>query len=246
MVPDKFDAVRTFIPNELERKNRYKLLIGAITPRPIALVSTCDSAGTTNLAPYSFFNGVGSEPMSLLFCPSSLENADKDTLRNCLPVEEGGTGEFVVNVAVEEYARAMAATAESLPFGVSEFDACGFTPAPSRIVRPPRVLQSPIAFECRTTHVIRLTPGEPRGHNIVVGEVVCIWADNDVVNERFHVDPEKLRTVGRMGGKAYCRTRERFELEPNLTSLALKPPFEEDVGPGAPSGNEQAPRTPRA
>lgn len=224
--------MRTFIPNELDRKDRYKLLIGAINPRPIAFISTVDRQGRANLAPFSFFNGVGSAPMSLLFCPSSLESRDKDTLRNCLPEAEGGLGEFVVNLAVESYARAMAACAESLPPEQSEFDACGFTKAACHVVRAPRVAQSPMAFECKTTHVIRLTPGEPRGSNVVIGEVVYIWARDDVLNERFHVDPDKLRTVGRMGGKTYCSTRHRFNLEPSLASLSLPPPFPEDVGPG--------------
>lgn len=228
--------MRTFVPADLPRADRYKLLIGAITPRPIALVSTCDEQGRANVAPYSFFNGIGSEPMSVLFCPASLDVGDKDTLRNCLPQDQGGLGEFVVNFAVEGYARAVAAAGEVLPYGESEFEACGFTPAPCQVVKPPRVAQSPISFECKTTHVIRLNPEQPRGPNVVIGEVVYVWAREDIVNERFHVDPERLRTIGRMGGKAYCRTRERFELEPKLSTLAALAPFAEDVGPDGTKG----------
>ena len=107
-------------PRDLEISERYKLLIGCVVPRPIALVSTVSPSGELNLAPFSFFNGVGSNPMTLVFCPGNkLDGGEKDTLANCKPVAEGGTGEFVVNVAVESYAAAMAAAAEPLPPGES-------------------------------------------------------------------------------------------------------------------------------
>ncbi len=223
--------MKTFDPADLTRTDRYKLLIGAITPRPIALVSTCSREGVSNLAPYSFFTGVGSDPMSLLFCPASLDAGDKDTLRNCLPEDEGGTGEFVVNLSIEKYARAMAASGEPLPPDESEIDACGFTVAACRIVRPPRLAESPVAFECKTRQVLRLNPTAPRGPNVVIGEVVCVWVDDHVINDRFHLDPEQLGTIGRMGGLSYCRTRERFELRPSLDALNSPPPFPEDTGP---------------
>src|SRR5690606_27017995 len=108
---------------------------------------------------------------------------------------------------------------------------CGFTPAPSQVVRPPRDAQSPMSFECKTTHVIRLNPREPRGPTAVIGEVVYVRARDGAVNERFHVDPDRSRTIGRMGGKGYCRTRERFALEPKLATLTAPAPFTEDVGP---------------
>ncbi|MGB5658428.1 MAG: flavin reductase, partial [Thermoanaerobaculia bacterium] len=119
-------------PESLEVRDRYKLLIGSIVPRPIAFVSTVSPAGALNLAPYSFFTAVGSNPMTLLFCPAAkADGADKDTLRNCLPPEEGGVGQFVVNVATEAYAREVAAAGEMLPYGDSEFDLTGLTPLPS-------------------------------------------------------------------------------------------------------------------
>ena len=223
--------MKTFDPQRLARSERYKLLIGAVTPRPIALVSTRSTSGASNVAPYSFFTAVGSDPMSLLFCPASLDEGDKDTLRNCLPESEGGTGEFVVNLAVEKYARAVAASAEPLPYGQSEFAACGFTEGASKVVQAPRVAESPISFECRTQQVLRLNPGAPRGPNVVVGEVVCVWVDENAVNERFHVDPDLLSTIGRMGGLSYCRTRERFNMKPELATVDSAPAFPEDCGP---------------
>src|SRR5438105_451116 len=126
-------------PLAMAPADRYKLLIGSIVPRPIAVVSTMSPAGRLNLAPFSFFSGVGSDPMALLFCPANkADGSKKDSLRNAEPVEEGGLGEFVVNVASESYAKQVAASAEPLLYGESEFDLVGMKAAPSRIVRPPR------------------------------------------------------------------------------------------------------------
>jgi flavin reductase (DIM6/NTAB) family NADH-FMN oxidoreductase RutF len=210
-------------PAQLSQPDRYKLLIGAIVPRPIALVSSCSPAGALNLAPFSFFNGVSSAPMTLLFCPANKpDGGEKDTLRNALPPGEGGVGEFVVNVAVEEYERRMAACAEPLPYGESEFDLSGLTPAPSVRVRPPRVAESPVSFECRTLRVLRLNPGVPGGGNIVIGEVVQVHIRDGVVDARWHVDAAALRAIGRMGGRGYCRTGDpaaRFEMPMGRAAL---------------------------
>lgn len=122
-------------PDRLAIPDRYKLLIGCIVPRPIAWVSTVSPVGLRNLAPFSFFAGVSSNPMSLLFCPANRDDGtEKDTLRNCKPREEGGTGEFVVNVATEEASRQMAACAEPLAYGESEFALAGVHEAPSAVV----------------------------------------------------------------------------------------------------------------
>jgi flavin reductase (DIM6/NTAB) family NADH-FMN oxidoreductase RutF len=169
--------------------------------------------GAYNLAPFSFFSAVGSNPMTMLFCPATkADGSDKDTLKNSVPREEGGTGQFVVNVATEDYARQVAAAAEMLPHGESEFDLTGLTPLPSTKVRPPRVAESPISFECETVHVLRTAPGEPASGNIVMGRVVCMHIDEALINEQFHVDAAGLKAIGRMGGPEYCRTRDRFKM----------------------------------
>lgn len=212
-----------FDPARLAQADRYKLLIGAIVPRPIAFVSTISPDGRLNLAPFSFFAGVASEPMSVLFCPANRpDGGEKDTLRNALPPEEGGVGEFVVNTASESYERLMAACAEPLPYGESEFDFAGLSPVPSSVVRPPRVGEAPLSFECRTMQVIRLAPGVPGGGNIVIGRVVHVHAREGVVNERFHTDPVALRAIGRMGGIGYSRTADpvhRFEMPMGAQAL---------------------------
>ncbi len=200
-------------PAKLAQPDRYKLLIGSITPRPIALVSTISLDGRPNLAPFSFFAGVGSNPMTLLFCPANAaDGSEKDTLRNAKPMSEGGQGEFVVNIASHAYAARVAAAAEPLAYGQSEFDLAGLTCTPSRVVGPGRVAESPVAFECRTLQVIRTNPGAAAGGNIVIGQVVHVFVRDDAINERFHVDPGVLDTIGRMGGLEYCTTRERFRM----------------------------------
>lgn len=211
-------------PDTLAVPDRYKLLIGCIVPRPIAFVSTASPDGRLNLAPFSFFAGVGAEPMTLLFCPANKpDGTEKDTLRNARPVDEGGTGEFVVNVASEPIATRVAAAAEPLPHGESEFDLVGLTPTPSRVVRPPRVLESPACFECRTTQVVRLNPGVRAGGNIVIGRVVHVHVRDDAINERLHLDADKLAAFGRMGGAWYATTRQRFEMPMGKAALALDP-----------------------
>jgi flavin reductase (DIM6/NTAB) family NADH-FMN oxidoreductase RutF len=206
-------------PRSLAQPDRYKIMIGAIVPRPIALVATLSIDGRPNLAPFSFFNGVGSDPMTLLFCPANKpDGTEKDTLRNAKPIAEGGTAEFVVNIVSEPWASRMAACAEALDYGESEFDLSGLTPEPSRVVKPPRVRESLVSFECRTTMVVRTNPlppdgrGVPSGGNIVVGEVVHIRLAEGIANERWHIDPAKIDAIGRMGGLSYCRTRDRFDL----------------------------------
>lgn len=207
-------------PANLPQPDRYKLLIGCIVPRPIAWVSTISPDGQPNLAPFSFFNGVGSDPMMLLFCPANkTDGSEKDSLRNAKPATEGGVGEFIVNIVAHPLALQMAATAEPLAYGESEFDLAGLTQAPARFVRAPRVLESPVSFECRTHQVIRTNPGAPAGGNIVIGQVIHIWIRDDLLNDRHHTDPAKLDAIGRMGGLGYCTTRDRFEMPMGRTAL---------------------------
>lgn len=211
-------------PEDLPRRDRYKLLIGCIVPRPIAFVSTLSPGGEPNLAPFSFFNGVGSDPMTLLFCPANKDDgSEKDTLRNCKPRPEGGTGEFVVCAATEDYARRMAACGEPLPAHESEWELSGLVPAPSVRVKPARVALAPWAFECETVQVVRTNPGAPAGGNVVIGRVVGIHLADDLVDAKLNVDPDRLRAIARMGGFTYARTRERFQMPPDRRALELPP-----------------------
>jgi flavin reductase (DIM6/NTAB) family NADH-FMN oxidoreductase RutF len=206
-------------------RDRYKLLVGALVPRPIALVSTVSPAGLPNLAPFSFFCGVGSNPMTLAFCPANAgDGREKDTLRNAKPVAEGGTGEFVVNVVSAAIARRMAASAEPLPPEESEWDLSGLTPAPSVVVGPARVAESPAAWECRTLQVVRTNGDAPAAGNLVLGEVVGVYVDDALVDDRYHVDAVGLDAIGRMGGFRYCTSRERFDIPPGRAALDASDP----------------------
>lgn len=207
----------------------YRLLIGCVVPRPIAFVTTASPQGAVNLAPFSFFNGVGSNPMTLLFCPANKpDGSEKDTLRNAKPDSEGGTGEFVVNVATEGLARQVAAAAEDLEYGESELEMVGLSTAASRVVAPPRVAESPVAFECVTTQVIRTNGDAPLGGNVVLGRVVHVYLRDDLVDERLRIDPARLAAVGRMGGLGYVTTRDRFELPRGRAALTATDPFARD------------------
>ena len=210
-------------PASLSTRDRYKILIGVIVPRPIAFVSTISPDGRPNIAPFSFFNGVGSDPMTVLFCPANnSDGTDKDTLRNC-DHPPTGVGQFVVNVATEHYAARMAATSEPLPYGQSEFDLAGLTPTPSRLVKPPRLAESPVALECETFEIVRTNPGAAGGGNVVIGRVIWIHAQDGLIDDRLRVDPDKLKAVGRMAGASYTTTRDRFDLPFGRAALEAAP-----------------------
>ncbi len=201
----------SFDPAKCLQRQVYKLMTGIIVPRPIALVSTLSREGVANLAPFSFFCGVGSVPPTVLFCPS-LRPADsaeagkrKDTLRN---VEE--TGEFVVNVVSDAIAAAANAASAEVPPEVSEFQLSGLTAVASEAVRPSRVAESPAQMECELLQVI-YTGHAPGSGVIVLGEVVRFHVREGLV-EDFRVDPAGLDAVGRMAGNTWVRTRDRIEL----------------------------------
>ena len=219
-----------FDPDQIGASARYKLLVGGVTPRPVAVVSTVDADGVVNVAPYSFFTGGGHDPMTMIIVVTTRSSGEqKDTLRNLSPAEQGGVGSFVVNLATESYARAVSALSQDLPFGESELEHVPFETLASERVAPPRLAVSPIAYECVTTHVIPLADGAPGGGNIVVGRVVMVHAHEGVVNEQHHVDWERVRTIGRMGGSFFARVGDHFEVARGLDALSEPAPFPEDV-----------------
>ena len=196
-------------PSQHPARQIYKLMTGIIVPRPIALVSTIDAHSVANVAPFSFFCGVGSVPPTLLFCPAlhgtEANPGRKDTLAN---VE--ATGEFVVNVVSEAIADAANITASAVPPDVDDFALAGLTPVPGEVVRVPRVAESPAHMECKLLQVI-YTSRQPGGGVIVLGEIVRVHVREDLV-DNFRVDPDGLDAVGRMAGNTWVRTRDRIEL----------------------------------
>lgn len=186
----------------------YKILIGSIVPRPIAWVSTLGLDGVANVAPFSFFTAVCSNPPTVLFCPvTPADGGTKDTLRNIRD-----TGEFVVNVATETNVEQMNQTSAPYPAAVSEFDAAALTRLPSVKVKPPRVGQSPIHLECRLTQILPIGEG-PGGGHIVVGQVVHAHIDADACSDALHIDLRKIKPVSRLSGSDYAPVHDSFTLK---------------------------------
>ena len=191
-------------PSATEPLNIYKLLVGAVVPRPIAFVSTISPEGVGNLAPFSFFTVASANPPVLCFTASYREPC-KDTLKNIRAMKE-----FVVNIVSEEFAAKMNVTSGEYAYGVDEFAMSGLTPTPSDLVRPPRVKESHVNMECKLLQTIEVST-QPLGGTLILGEVVRFHID-DAILEEFRIDPDKLGAVGRMAGNTYTKTTERFDL----------------------------------
>lgn len=179
-----------------------------IVPRPIAWVSTVSATGQTNLAPFSFFQGITSRPPTLMFVPvTKADGTPKDTMRNL-----EANGEFTVNLVSAELAAVMNATAAPLPHGESEFERFGVASASSERIRPCRVAAAPVALECRVDQIIRVGD-EPGVANVVFGRILLAHVADQVLDPTGRIDPAKLDLIGRMGGDDYCTTRDRFTVD---------------------------------
>lgn len=186
----------------------YRLLIGIVTPRPIAWVTSIDPEGRVNLAPFSFYNAFSANPPVVVFSPTlRRDGAKKDTLRN---VE--ATREFVLNAAVEALAEQVNLSSKELPYGQSEVEYTGLTLRPSLKVKPPRIAESPVNMECKLIQIVPLGSG-PIAGNLVIGEVVMMHVDDEVLDAKGAIDPRKLKTIARLGGDYYCRTSDLFEMK---------------------------------
>ncbi len=193
---------------QLEPRQAYQWMISMIVPRPIAWVSSVGEAGDANLAPFSFFQGITSRPPTLMFVPvTQVDGTPKDTLRN---IE--ATGEFVVNLVSADLTEKMNASAASLPYGESEFEAFDIAAAPSERVKPPRVAAARAAFECKLLQIVKLGDA-PGVANVVFGRILCAHVDDAVLGADGRIDPKRLDLIGRMGGDDYCTTRDQFSLE---------------------------------
>ncbi len=188
-------------PSTANAPDVYQALIGVVTPRPIAWVTTVSSGGVVNLAPFSFFNVFGVAPPVVVFAPGLRpDGSKKDTLRN---VE--ATGEFVVNAAVAELAEQVNLSSKELPPDESEVALTGLHTTPSQKVKPPRIAESPVHLECTVRQILPIGAA-----NLVIGDVVLIHIRDEVLDEQGRVDPRKLRTVARMGGDFWCHTSDLF------------------------------------
>lgn len=198
-------------PRSQSYRDNYKLMIGSILPRPIAFVSTISADGIANLAPFSFFTGITSQPPTVCFASTRRGSSGdkKDTLVN---IE--ATGEFVINFVNEEIAEAMNETAAEFPPEVDEFAMTGLTQVSSERVRPPRVQESPIHMECKLYQVINIGPEAPGGGSLVIGEIVLFHV-RDELYENGRIDTGLLRPIGRLAGEEYTKLGERFTMQYN-------------------------------
>jgi flavin reductase (DIM6/NTAB) family NADH-FMN oxidoreductase RutF len=186
----------------------YHQLVGLVTPRPIAWVTTVSPAGVVNLAPFSFFNTFGANPPVVVFSPTNKrDGSKKDTLRNL-----EASGEFVVNVSVAALAEKVNLTSKELPADQSEIELAGLHTTPSVRVKPPRVTETPAALECKMLQILPVGGG-PISANLVIGEVVMIHVSDEVLDANGRPDPRKLKTVARLGGDFWCHTSDLFELK---------------------------------
>lgn len=196
-------------PKTIPYQSMYKIMIGSIVPRPIGWISTRSAAGVFNLAPYSFFNAVCSNPPTVLFCVTSRASdlSVKDTLRNVLD-----SGEFVVNIVSYPQAAQMNLTSAELPGDRSEFDFAGLTPAPSLTVQAPRVAESLIHYECELDRTVPINADAPGGATVVFGRVRHVHIDDSVLIGTDKIDAAKLQPVGRMAGAGYAKIETFFDL----------------------------------
>lgn len=193
----------------INENTRYRLLLATVLPRPIAWVTSLDKDGLVNAAPFSFFNVFGADPATVALGIGRHPSADpkevrvKDTRLNIRATEE-----FVVNLVPFSAAEKMHASSMLFPADVSEVATVGLPTLPSLRVRPPRIAESPVSFECRFMQEIRLG-----GFSLVLGRIVMMHIRDEAVAdvERLHIDTTKLDLIGRMEGTHYTRTRDKFE-----------------------------------
>ena len=195
-------------PDKQPFGENHKLMIGSIVPRPIAFVSTVSSDGRKNLAPFSYFNGVCSNPPTVMFAPGrrGYDGLTKDTLNNICETEQ-----FVINIVSEEIGEKMVACATDFPSDVDEFEVSGLTPKGSEKVKPPLISESKVGFECELNQIVEIGDGGPGAGFIVIGTIVMFHIDDDVYNDG-RIDIETLKPIGRLAGNSYSHIRDTFDI----------------------------------
>ncbi|ARN79439.1 flavin reductase [Nonlabens spongiae] len=193
-------------------------MLGAVQPRPIAFASTIDEEGKVNLSPYSFFNVFSANPPIMIFSPARRvrNNTVKHTLLNAQ-----ATKEVVINIVNYDIVQQMSLSSTEYAEGVNEFVKSGLTEVASEKVRPPRVAESPVQFECKVKEIVELGHEGGAG-NLIICEVVMVHVNDEVLDGNNKIDPFKIDTVARMGGNWYCRSKDAmFEVPKPLASLGV-------------------------
>ncbi|MDT8347323.1 MAG: flavin reductase family protein [Flavobacteriaceae bacterium] len=208
----------SFLPQEIPVAKLHGLMLGSIGPRPIAFASTLDADAKPNLAPYSFFNVFSANPPVLIFSPARRvrDNTIKHTLENVR-----ATKEVVINIVNYSMVQQMSLASTEYPKGVNEFIKSGLTMLPSEIVKPFRVAEAPVQYECKVTEIVAL--GESGGAgNLIFCEVVKLHVDDKILDPDGRIDPLKIDLVARMGGDWYTRAAEGlFEVEKPLRTKGI-------------------------
>lgn len=208
----------SLLPGDIPVPKLHGYLLGSVAPRPICFASTVDAKGNVNLSPYSFFNVFSANPPVMIFSPARRVrgNTTKHTLENVLE-----TMEVVINIVSYSMVQQMSLSSTEYAKGVNEFVKAGFMELPSDIVKPPRVAESPVQYECKVKEVIPL--GEEGGAgNLVISEVVKLHIDESILDDEGIIDPEKIDTVSRMGGNWYSRAKNgKFEVAKPLRTLGI-------------------------
>ena len=196
--------IKSIDPAELETKEVHKILLSSIAPRPIAFASTIDAKGSVNLSPFSYFNVFSSNPPILIFSPSRRvrDNTTKHTLENAKE-----TKEVVINIVNHSIVEQMSKSSREYDKGVNEFLETGLTQVPSLKVKPPRVLESPISFECKVNNIVSLGDSGGAGQ-LIIAKVVQIHINKEYLDSEGGIDSEKLDLVARMGGDWYTRVNK--------------------------------------
>ncbi|WP_286914294.1 flavin reductase family protein [Flavobacterium sp. UBA4197] len=195
-------------PSVLDQSAIYKLLTGAVIPRPIGWISSVNNEGVYNLAPFSFFNAVGEDPPHVMFSTVRPNNTNKDTLNNVLE-----TKQFVVNMVTEELVEKMNMTSMNIPSDQSEFELAGLTPLPSLKVKAPRVKECQITMECELVHHYTLENHKHGGATIVIGKVVMFHVAEDVLLDNYKINMETYKPVARLAGSNYSKLGEIFSIK---------------------------------
>lgn len=191
----------TINPKEVKTVELHAHMLAAVAPRPIAFASTIDKEGKPNLSPFSFFNAFGSNPPILVFSPARRvrDNSIKHTLENVYEVDE-----VVINVVNFNMVHQQSLASTEYDKGINEFEKAGFTPIASELVKPFRVKESPVQFECKVKQVIETGTNGGAG-NLIVCEILLMHINENVLNEHGKIDPHKIDLVARLGADYYCR-----------------------------------------
>ena len=210
--------MKTIDPKAVSTAALHGYMLGAVTPRPIAFASTIDSAGNVNLSPFSFFNVFSANPPIMIFSPArrGRDNTTKHTYENVLQVKE-----VVINIVNYDIVQQMSLSSTEYGKGVNEFEKAGLTPLASQTIKPPRVAESPVQFECRVNEVVSLGTEGGAG-NLVICEVLKMHINEAVLDADGKIDPVKLDAVSRMGGNWYGRAKQgMFEVPKPLSRLGI-------------------------